>query len=109
MNKFDTNSKIIFFVTKEKRLIGEGTVEKIDKLAPEAAWSRYCKELFLNEIEYNNYVSWSPIEKRKRRNSEITVFVLRDLKKYNQANLLPHRFSPSGCYMRGKEYNKIRR
>jgi hypothetical protein len=88
-------------------LIGEGTVNKIEKINPRIAWSHYSEQIFLNEVDYGQYVSWSSIENRNRQNSEITVFVLKNLRKYNQPNQLAHGISPSGYYLTNEAYDKI--
>ena len=67
MTKFKINSKIVFYVTKDMKLIGEGTIRRIHKMPSTEAWSKYHKEMFLNDDEYEEYVHWSSIEKKPRR------------------------------------------
>lgn len=123
MNKLEKNSKIIFYVSKEKVLMGEGTIEKIEKLQPEVAWARYGNQIFLNETEYQEYFSKSPIDGRKRKMVEITVFVLKNLKKFDLPVSMRKKGlsadksftrddrtkigTPSGCYLTKEDYGKF--
>ena len=106
MTNFKANSKIIFYVKGEKVLFGEGTIKSVSKMSPSEAWSKYSKDIFLNQQEYESYTQWSPIEKKPRTNAEITVFFLKNLKRFKT----PHQFSgitPSGRYISEEEYNKV--
>jgi hypothetical protein len=105
--KLDRNSRIVFYLSKEKRLAGEGIVEKVEKANPETVWARYRKQIFVNKTEYNQYVSNSPIGGRNRKSEAITVFVLKNLRTYKKANQLMHRVTPAGCYLTKREYQRI--
>jgi hypothetical protein len=106
MNDFKPNSKIIFYITKEKILCGEGTIKSIQRMSASDAWSKYSKQLFLNQEEYDQYSNWSSIEKKPRLNTELTVFVLKNLKKYSNCKSSKN-ITPSGCYISEEEYNII--
>jgi hypothetical protein len=106
MTDLKANSKIVFYVTREMRLLGEGTIESIHKIAPSKAWSSYYMNIFLNQDEYEKYTNWSAIQKKPRANAEITVFVLKNIKKYKKNNLTKS-VGPSGCYLSEEEYKKI--
>lgn len=107
--KLEKGSKIVFYVSKEKILIGEGTAEKIEMVSPEIAWARYGKEMFLNKMQYNRYVTKSPVSGRNREMEEITVFVLKNLTKYrNPVQWKHHNITPSGRYLTREKYQRIR-
>ena len=73
-SRIDPDSKILFYVSSKKLLIGEGIVSKVEKIDPEIAWFRYKQQIFLNEDEYYSYILFSPIDRTKRIGSKITVF-----------------------------------
>jgi hypothetical protein len=106
MSLFKAGSKIVFYVTKEKSLFGEGTVKTIEKLSPSEAWNKYNQDLFLNQGEYDSYTHWSTVEGKPRGNGGITVFVLKNLKKYDKPILIKG-ITSSGRYLSVDEYNKI--
>ena len=107
--KLEKGSKVVFYVSKKKTLIGEGTIAKVEKTKPETAWSRFGKQIFLNESEYNQYVAESPITGKDRKMTEITVFILRNLKKYKKPTMSMYNVTPSGRYLAQKEYQRIRK
>jgi hypothetical protein len=74
-------------------------------MSPSGAWANYSKELFLNQ-EYEKYTNWSSIEKKSRTNSEITTFLLRNIKRYKKPVKLEG-ITPAGCYLSEEEYSKI--
>jgi hypothetical protein len=105
MTKLGENSKIVFYASKEnKKLIGVGTIESIERTTPKIAWSRYCGQIFLNEDEYNQYVSMSPVKGKKRDGLEITVFVLKNLREYRHSCQLSDTLTPAGRYLTREEY-----
>ena len=106
MSLFKAGSKIVFYVTKEKSLFGEGTVKTIQKMSPSEVWNKYNKDLFLNQGEYDSYTHWSSVEGKPRGNGEIAVFVLKSLKKYNKPVSIKG-ITSSGRYLSEEEYNKI--
>lgn len=106
--KLGEGSKIVFYVSKEKKLIGEGTVERSETLNPEIAWARYGKTIFLDETKYDQYVAKSPIDGTDRKMVEITVFILKNLKKYGNPAQLRYNVTPSGRYLTREEYERIR-
>ena len=107
--KLEKGSKIVFYVSKKKTLIGEGTIAKVEKIKPETAWSRFGKQIFLNESEYNQYVVKSPITQKDRKMTEITVFILRNLKRYKKPTMSMYNVTPSGRYLKPEEYQRIRK
>lgn len=107
--KLRKGSKIVFYVSKEKKLIGEGTIVKIEKTNPEIAWIRYGKQIFLNESEYNQYVVISPINGKDRKMTEITIFILKNLKRYKNPDECVYPVTPAGIYLTREEYQRIKK
>jgi hypothetical protein len=94
-NKFT----IIFYVCGQKVMIGEARIKKIQKLDPTVAWSYYGDRIFLNEEEYVEYVSFSPVNKQKRKMKEITVLELENLRKYKMSVKSTYAITSSGRYL----------
>ena len=105
--KLKKNSKIIFYVSKEKRLFGDGTIGSIERMDPETAWVRFGKKIFLDEDEFEQYKAKSPIGGQRRMMSEITVYSLRGFRKYGNNTLLSTGMTPAGRYISDEEYKKI--
>ena len=105
--KLEKGSKIVFYVSKEKKFIGEGTVAKVEKINPEIAWIRYGKQIFLNKSKYNQYVVKSPISGNDRKMTEITVFLLKNLRRYRKPIKCTYNVTPSGRYLTKEEYHRI--
>jgi len=109
LKRLGKGSKIIFYISREKVLVGEGTIVNIESLDPEMAWIRYGKQIFLNKEEYDDYVKRSPTSAEERKMGEITTFVLRDLKKYKGPIKSIYTMTPAGRYLTKGEYYKIKR
>ena len=103
---FSKNSKILFYVNNEKSLCGEATIESIRKMPPIEAWDKHKGELFLNQQEYEDYTQWSPIDKKQRVSKEVTVFILKNVRKYEKCQKIKT-MTPSGRYLTQEEYNQI--
>jgi hypothetical protein len=105
--KLKKGSKIVFYLSKEKKLVGEGKITKVEKMNPKIAWVRYKKQIFLNENEYNQYVEKSPISGKNRKMTEIAIFMLKDLKRYRNQIDCMFNVTPSGRYLTQEEYQRI--
>ena len=103
-----SDSTIVFYVSGEKLLIGEAKVRHIEKLNPNAAWSRYKDRVFLDEEEYDKYVRVSPISKEERKMNEITVFELENVRKYKKPVRSIYPVTSSGRYLTKEMIDKIR-
>lgn len=103
-----SGSTIVFYVSHEKLLIGEAKVGHMERLNPDEAWSRYKDRMFLDEEEYDKYARFSPINKRRRKMSEITVFELDNVKKYKKLVRSIYPVTSSGRYLTKKMIDKIR-
>lgn len=104
----ESGSTIVFYVSGEKLLIGEAKVDHIERLNPDIAWDRYKSRIFLDEEEYNKYAKISPISKKERKMSEVTVFELENRKKYKKPTRAIYPVTPSGRYLTKKMIDKIR-
>jgi len=92
-------STIVFYVSWEKVLVGEGRVKNIEKLDPEVAWSRYKDRIFLDKDEYDSYIEISPISREERKMRELTVFMLNKVKRYGKAVRSIYPVTSSGRYL----------
>jgi len=99
-------SVIVFYVSREKVLIGEGKIREVEKSDPETAWSRYKERIFLDKEEYDSYIKISPIGKEEMR--ELTVFTLEKTKKYRKPVDSIYTVTPSGRSVTQKMIDKIR-
>jgi hypothetical protein len=105
--KLGQDSRLVFYVSREKKLIGEGTIERIEKTDPETAWTRYGGKMFLNETEYSQYVSTSAVGKKNRKMVEITVFILKNLREFRSPVQWKSSVTPAGRYLTWDEYQRI--
>ena len=106
--KLESGSTFVFYVTREKLLIGEAKVVYIKKLKPDVAWSRYKDRVFLHKQEYDQYVKISPLSKEKRKMREITVFELENLRRYEKPVKSIYPVTSSGRYLTEEMAKKIR-
>lgn len=104
--RLQRGSKIVFYTSK--KLVGEGTIEKVERMEPEIAWSRYEKQIFLNKSQYNKYATRSPISGKNRKMTYITIFFLKSMKKYKKPLKGDFNVSPSGRYLTREEYQQIK-
>jgi len=98
-------SIIVFHVSKKKMFAGEGVIKKIEQLQPNEAWTRYGNRIFLTNKEYDDYVSRSPLAKRKPR--AIMVYVLYQLRRYEKPVPSSRRMTVAGYYITQKDYEDI--
>ena len=104
----ESGSTIVFYVSREKLLIGEAKVGNVERLNPDVAWSRYKDRIFLDEGEYDKYVRVSPISKEERKMSEVTIFELENMRKYKKPVGSIYPVTPSGRYLTKEMIDKIR-
>ena len=105
--KLTKDSKIVFYISKEKILIGEGKIEKIYDATPDAIWARFGEQIFLDYSQYVQYTTVSPVEKMPRKKQLLKAFVLKEVRKYKQEIEWKHGFAPSGCYLAAEEYSRM--
>lgn len=101
--------KIIFYVSKEKKLVGEGRIHKVVTSQPSCILQTYKERLFINEQEFAGYTTVSSIGcGSKRAMSLITALELIDLKVYRRAIEVPKGIPPSGRYFTSQDYYALR-
>lgn len=106
--KTENCSKIVFYVSGKKLLIGDAQVENIERLDPNVVWSRYKDRLFLNEEEYIKYTKISPISKTKRKMKTLTIYELKNPRRYKNPIESIFPVTPSGRYLTQEMVRKIR-
>jgi hypothetical protein len=90
---------VIFYASRgQKKLVGEGTIEKIEFLAPDVIVAKYEKTLFLGKDEFLTYVGC--------RNMILTL-TLKDLVKYPHSLNYYKPITMTGQYISNEEYNAI--
>jgi len=100
-------SKIVFHVSGEKVLVGEGVIKTVQKLDPKDAWARYHNRIFLSNDEYNDYITKSPVGERKSKT--ITVLVLHKLRRFKKPIPPRRRMTYAGYYITQNDYEHIKR
>jgi len=91
--------KIVFYASHgEKKLIGEGVIEKVEFLNPTQILSKYKQDLFIDEQEFLNYVG-----KRQR----ILTLQLRGLKKYHKSIQSNEVITMAGKYLTSEQYESL--
>ena len=103
-----SGSTIVFYVSREKLLIGEAKVGHVERLNPDVAWSRYKNRVFLDEEGYDKYVRVSPVSKEERKMSKVTVFELKNARKYKRPVRSIYPVTSSGRYLTKEMIDKIR-
>jgi len=103
--KLQRGSKIVFYTCK--KLVGEGIIEKVERVEPKIAWSHYGKQIFLNENQYSKYTARSPISGEDRKMTQITIFFLKSLKRYKNPIRCIYNVTPAGRYLTQVEYQRI--
>jgi hypothetical protein len=91
--------KVVFYASHgEKKLVGEGIVEKIEFLTPEETLARYRKELFINVQEFQDYV---------HKRQTVLTLKLKGLKKYPQPVQSKEVITMGGKYITAEYYNSL--
>ena len=109
LTNLTTGSTIVFYVSREKLLVGEGKVNVIEKLNPELAWSLYGDRIFLNKEEFDSYIEVSPITREERRMRKLDVYVLNNVKKYQKPFRSIYPVTASGRYLTREMVDRIRK
>jgi hypothetical protein len=105
--KLAPRHKVVFYASHgSRKLIGEGTIEKVEFLNPEAVLARYREDLFLNEEEFQAYVSRSP---SRTPSKKMLTFVMKKLKKYSKPVDYDRPVTMAGQYLSVNEYRILRR
>jgi len=100
--KLNPKHKIIFYASKSSRkLIGEGTIQRVEFLRPNEVLTRYKNDLFLTEAEFHAYVNRSP----SRSNSkQMLTLVLKNLRKYQRPVEYASPMTMAGQYITSEDY-----
>lgn len=101
-------SRIVFYVSCQKLLVGEGRVRHVAKLDPADAWTRYKGRLQLDREDYDKYARFSPVSKEPRKLKMITVIELDNLRRYRKPVRAFSSMTPSGHYLTKEQLAAIR-
>lgn len=97
--------RVIFYASYgSKKLVGEGTVERVEFLSPEAVIAKHKEQLFLNESEFYAYVGRSP---SRAPSKEMLTLVLKKLHKYPKPIDYSRPITMAGQYLRADDYDSI--
>jgi hypothetical protein len=97
--------RVIFYASHgSKKLVGEGTVEKVEFLNPETVIAKYKERLFLNESEFYAYVRMSP---SRTPSKMMLTLVLKKLSKYPIPVDYGRPITMAGQYLGNNEYDSL--
>jgi hypothetical protein len=103
--KLKPKHKVIFYGSHGlRKLIGEGTIEKVEFLTPEAILSKYRNELFLNQDELQAYVGNST---SRAPSKEMLTLVMRKMKRYSAPLDYDKPITMAGQYLTSSEYDHL--
>jgi hypothetical protein len=92
--------KIIFYASRgQKKLIGEGTIEKVEFLSPGVVLSKYRDVLFLTEDEFLDYVG--------NRKQFVLTITLKQLVRYHMPIDYCKAITMTGQYVIKGEYSTL--
>jgi len=92
--------KLIFYESRgNKKLIGEGNIEKIELLSLDEVLKKYKGNIFLNEEQLNSYSNG--------RTKKPVVFTLKKLIKYEDGIRIDIPITMGGKYITKSEYHNI--
>lgn len=97
--------KVVFYGSHgSRKLIGEGTIEKVEFLTPEAVLSRHKEDLFLNQEELLAYVRRFP---SRTPSKEMLILVMKKLKRYPVPVDYNRPITMAGQYLTAAEYGSL--
>jgi hypothetical protein len=100
--KLAPKHKVVFYGSHgSKKLIGEGTIEKVEFLTPETVLSRHKEDLFLSQEELLAYVRRFP---SRTPSKEMLTLVMKKLKRYPVPVDYDKPISMAGQYLSAAEY-----
>jgi hypothetical protein len=95
-------SRLFFYRTGgRKEIVGEAKIVEINSGAFDDVWNRFADGLFLTRNELEAYVG-------KRRDSQMTVLVLDEVREYQAPIILQHPLTMAGQYMTKEMYDRLR-
>jgi hypothetical protein len=98
-------NKIVFYASHgSKKLIGEGTIAKLEFLTPAGVLTKYKEFLFLSEEELQAYASRSL---SRTPSKEMLTLTLDKIKRYPKPVDYDRPVTMAGQYLTQEEYNKL--
>lgn len=105
--KLAPRHKVVFYGSHgSRKLVGEGIIEKVEFLTPEAVLSRHKEDLFLNQEELLAYVRRSP---SRTPSKEMLTLVMKKLKRYPATVDYNKPITMAGQYLTAAEYDSLMR
>jgi len=99
-DNLESCEKVIFYESKgEKKLVGEGIINKMELLTVDKILEKYRKDLFLTEDELRSY--------SKNRNKKPIVFTLKNPYRYDKGIKSEEPITMGGKYITKKEYENM--
>ncbi len=96
-------TKILFYASSSgRKVLGEGTVDKVELLNSEQVISQYGSKLFLTEKELNDYRGATRSPKVR-----LLVLSLRNIKRYEPPVVLPKNLTMAGLKLSEKQYLEL--
>ncbi len=110
--RIQPNSKIVFYQTRKKQLVGEATVEAVVVCNPKTAWAEYGKKMCYDEHDFKRDFLSLPPQRGRWAKWTLNVYLLKDIRKISTTNEWRNDYSinlyPAGCYITPEEYKKIK-
>jgi len=98
-------SKVIFYASQDvKELVGEGTIQAIEFLAPSEAMEKYGDKIFLDKDELWKYATR---ERGRTLTKKLLVLVLSKVKTYSPPLKWKKPITMNGQYLTDDEYKQL--
>lgn len=103
--KIAPKDRLLFYVShSSKEIVGEGRIEEISFLTPDAALEKYGIRLFLNQNELREYTLRRP---ERGPSKKMLVLVLSRLKRYTKPKKPKRSITMAGQYVTQEEYLEL--
>ena len=103
--KLQPRHKVVFYASHgSRKLMGEGTIEKVEFLPPEAVIARYREDLFLEADELQAYAKGSP---SRTPSKEMLTLVMKKMKRYPDPISYNRPITMTGKYIYTNEYRSL--
>ena len=103
LKKLKAGAKALFYVSREKLLIGEAIIKSIERMTLEEVWKKYGTRLFLTRAELLEYARKTSL-REERKSKELMVYVLTKVKKYEKPIFPKRRMTIAGYYITRDDY-----
>ena len=103
LKKLKAGAKALFYVSREKLLIGEAIIKSIERMTLEEVWKKYGTRLFLTRAELLEYARKTSLGE-ERKSKELMVYVLTKVKKYEKPIFPRRRMTIAGYYITRDDY-----